>query len=171
MPTVRKAPYAAVTESRRVVLFKLLGKREGEMTNTETKPMSDVDDLIRIAAKAMCDDRPTYHKTGDTLLTMYARSAVEALRPYLTQRPVDLEWQPIETAYRGELVLVCGGVAQSACSGNDDWFENTEVYIAKQYHGDTDYTVNDYFIVRPTHWMPLPKPPATQTPYTEKGGR
>ncbi|NBW13719.1 MAG: DUF551 domain-containing protein [Caulobacteraceae bacterium] len=74
-----------------------------------------------------------------------------------------MEWMPIETAPRdGIVALVYGGVVQSICSGSNGWHRNDEVFMAKKYAGDDYYTVNDYFYVKPTHWMPLPNPPTQQ---------
>ncbi len=60
-----------------------------------------------------------------------------------------LDWQPIETAPRGEtFILACR--AGSEIAGVLGWDED---------HGW--YWYNDMFQPRviPTHWMPLPKPP------------
>ena len=55
------------------------------------------------------------------------------------------EWQPIETAPKGErdLLLCCGGRVYQGFWGGKNWYA----------YYDLD------MIARPTHWMPLPEPP------------
>jgi hypothetical protein len=58
-----------------------------------------------------------------------------------------MDWQPIETAPRdGTEILVWGGGHDVASV----WWQD----------GDEDVWFNGDVIVHPTHWMPLPKPPA-----------
>jgi hypothetical protein len=71
-----------------------------------------------------------------------------------------LEWEPIKTAPADTCVLICGGESRSESS--DEWFEDSEVRLAKRYFGDHYYMVNDYYYSRPTHWMPRPDAPATK---------
>lgn len=66
-----------------------------------------------------------------------------------------MEWQPIETAPRdGTPVLAATSRSQYVAWNNgrsDMW-----VFV-------DDGRGNSFFF-RPTHWMPLPPPPATQEP-------
>jgi len=65
-------------------------------------------------------------------------------------------WQPIEGAANSDCnVLVTGGVCRSLCSGSSDWRAVDSVYMARKYGDDPHYTVNDYFEINPTHYMPL----------------
>jgi hypothetical protein len=79
------------------------------------------------------------------------------------------EWQPIETAPKdGTRVLITGGVWMDTRLA---WpFDNqkalTHVEIAQYLEGDgfviSDFSDGTYEIAKPTHWMPLPAPPAAQ---------
>ena len=69
-----------------------------------------------------------------------------------------MEWQPIETAPKGELtdyrdqVVLVWARGKSMCValfGTNDW------YLA---HGQGGALMFD-----PTHWMPLPEPPKTES--------
>lgn len=58
-----------------------------------------------------------------------------------------MEWEPIETAPREEfkdLILFNGG---NVCAGH-------------YWEGYFVDSMGDYIEPQPTHWMPLPKPPA-----------
>jgi hypothetical protein len=61
------------------------------------------------------------------------------------------EWQPIETAPKGGLVLVIGHQG-----------DIPEVWNAKNLHLDPGNRATRYLLedaARVTHWMPLPPPP------------
>lgn len=80
------------------------------------------------------------------------------------------DWQPIETAPKdGRIIVVCGAPASfkdgrpmdgpcivrwddNAYSSEGDW-----VFAGWLSHGDP---IHDFPIEEPTHWMPLPDPPA-----------
>ena len=57
-----------------------------------------------------------------------------------------MEWQPIETAPSGTMILICSMVTQEV---------NRWAFV--------DWVVNGGFVLHPkwsgTHWMPLPEPP------------
>jgi len=87
-----------------------------------------------------------------------AASQIEALRAEVEGR-----WQPIETAPKKGLVLVCGHWP----SGYDDYLADmswwnfgtcTDIGVFGDWHED----------IAPTHWMPLPSPPALKD-YPERG--
>lgn len=72
------------------------------------------------------------------------------------------QWQPIETAPKDGLkVLVYDesyGLPQKAWFGKD---RNDETYEGWLFGDGDDYSCGMYFTpINPTHWMPLPKPPA-----------
>ena len=76
------------------------------------------------------------------------------------------EWQPIETAPRdGTQVLLWGSYNQSVCVGAwrrggwDAMHEGSRVIESESDFG-TDYKKCD----PPSHWMPLPEPPAALMP-------
>ena len=63
------------------------------------------------------------------------------------------DWQPIETAPKDERFLTCiSGMHQvQICAKTED---------GSLYMEDTGMHFDDMpTLVRPTHWMPLPKPP------------
>lgn len=69
-----------------------------------------------------------------------------------------MEWQPIETAPKnGKEVLVCrkfdsGSASYAVASFNgDEWRDMGDIGWAGMYGDDGN---------QPTHWMPLPEPPA-----------
>lgn len=71
-------------------------------------------------------------------------------------------WEPIETAPRvhSEAILVFDPFSDDVIRAF--WWEGTDSEPGQgwlpDWHGDDEY--QKYFI-EPTHWMPLPKPPAT----------
>lgn len=68
-------------------------------------------------------------------------------------------WQPIETAPKGEIVLVSGMTRLA-----DDTLVGPNVSMAEQ-HEDGIWSADDYdqeaLDPQPTHWMPLPAPRRT----------
>jgi hypothetical protein len=72
-------------------------------------------------------------------------------------------WRPIETAPKdGTPVLV--GHEQAVFSA---WWEKDGTQTNTNHPGWVDGTTNsyeEYTTYEPTHWMPLPAPPATATP-------
>ena len=72
----------------------------------------------------------------------------------------EMQWQPIETAPEdGTAVRVWDGRYQY-----DAWFGRCPRFKGdeeRQWFVDSDIFAEDYYHapVKPTHWMPLPKPP------------
>ena len=64
-----------------------------------------------------------------------------------------LEWQPIETAPKGDRILV-SGTEIGACVASAGWDNETPDKIR--------WEVVNEIIVNPTYWMPLPPPPETK---------
>lgn len=54
-----------------------------------------------------------------------------------------MEWQPIETAPRGEFLV----------------FDGESIYLVYTYRGEFYPLFTADLRVRPTHWMPLPAKP------------
>jgi hypothetical protein len=90
---------------------------------------------------------------------------VAKLRPYLTQRPVDLEWQLIETAPKD-------GIRYLGMIVRDRFYGEPFVCYYDEDEGHICLHQTEAKLHRPTHWVHFPKPTiAAQTPYIEKGGR
>lgn len=114
---------------------------------------SEVDDLdveIAIAeAIQLIPNGTTYEEKGTPVLAYLKKHGwkiVDAQSPYLTQRPVDLDWQPIKTASKEiTRILAWDGHTLEMIDYGENWCSHG-CYV-------------------PTHWA-LVKPP-----YTEKGGR
>ncbi len=66
-----------------------------------------------------------------------------------------MNWQPIETAPKGQNVLVwSSGDVVIAQGAHGLWIATVEGFPA--YYGYSDETI---LLTKPTHWMPLPEPP------------
>ena len=96
---------------------------------------------------------------------------------YLHQAPSVPEWQPIETAPKGDGVLISIGnsviramfIPEFTLEDNSNYLgdssykeENDTYYWPEGWyecndHEDTHWLVDE----QPTHWMPLPKPPVS----------
>ncbi len=68
------------------------------------------------------------------------------------------EWQPIETAPTDgtHVLLAYYWAGERRHYIAEGWFDNRVIIDGWHRHGDSS--------VRATHWMPLPAPPASQTP-------
>ena len=64
-----------------------------------------------------------------------------------------MEWQPIETAPKGERILVAG-TEIGICVASAGWDNETTDKIR--------WEVVNEIIVNPTCWMPFPPPPETK---------
>jgi len=97
---------------------------------TQPKPMSDMEEIQRIA-----------QEDGDYDM------------PKDAGQPKHIEgWQPIETAPKDGTIIL-------ACWGNSDNIIDTARYsVVGDYWHDIDKLMNRY--LDPTHWQPLPTPPA-----------
>jgi hypothetical protein len=92
-----------------------------------------------------------------TAITPYEHRLVATLDD-LTARLAQFEWRPIETAPSEEAILVYGGDCEYAASASKYIEDDEELWLidgAQNAHGE---------IARPTHWMPLPKPPEEPKP-------
>jgi hypothetical protein len=72
-----------------------------------------------------------------------------------------MDWQPIETAPKDGRFLVFGGKWVGEWSGDSDYA--TEVALVDRTYNAFDVADTEYYgptIVAPTHWMPVPAPPA-----------
>lgn len=86
--------------------------------------------------------------------------AISIAKEYLEQTG----WKPIAEAPKKSVwVLISGGLCQSVCIGSNKWHPTKEIHLGKKFIGEDYYTVNDYFYVKPTHFMLLPQPPAKGT--------
>jgi hypothetical protein len=89
---------------------------------------------------------------GDVCREIYL--AMEAVRP-----PVGEGWQPIETAPKDErYILVCGPEGVDVACWDSHWGDG-----AWLRYQTAEYDNNDANVASPTHWMPLPEPPAMQS--------
>ena len=78
-----------------------------------------------------------------------------------------MEWQPIETAPKDGTAVLLWGLWAGEINGPD---ETPRVDIGQFTDGRSDYAGNDWWQLltgdayacwmQPTHWMPLPPPPA-----------
>lgn len=79
------------------------------------------------------------------------------------------EWQPIETAPKdGNEILIFGGTF----SDDNDWTDTdypfsdcaivrwVSAFGGGSWEGKPNHSHDDYRRHKPTHWMPLPPPPA-----------
>ena len=104
------------------------------------------------------------------LLEAAFRSAVKAILAALSADGWQMErWEPIETAPKdGTYVLVCGGTYRADSSHLGPWpTEATKIAchtgghscVGHCWRGGQDEGYYNYYWYKPTHWMPLPKPP------------
>lgn len=103
-----------------------------------------------------CWNGPTYggFKGEGHLSTRYIRAD-------LVQAP---QWRPIETAPRDQRVLVWSGAELYAAHWAKNPFTDDEAWIIAEW-GDK----GEQALVRPTHWMPLPLPPAPEAEDADRG--
>lgn len=143
-----------------------------------TNPSSVLERLRDRAAKLDADDLVFF---ADEIADDYLEAAatIERLSAQLEQanRPAMenhmAEWQPIETAPDGELVLLYeDGAMRLAFKADDGHWEQPAVPIWRGEFGD-GLSSNDLrqaygikgelalsdCLYEPTHWMPLPEPP------------
>jgi len=74
-----------------------------------------------------------------------------------------MEWQPIETAPKDDALLVCGTRQgwehcgpHIVCARRDSWTGRWSIYGAAPSRHSPQWLDT----IDPTHWMPLPAPPA-----------
>lgn len=74
------------------------------------------------------------------------------------------EWKTIKTAPKdGSTIRLWDGYTQG-----DGYWPNNRMTVEDLYMGDYWKWFGTDFTARPTHWMPLPKPPVNQTDATEE---
>jgi len=134
------------------------------LVRSQPQAQSEVDYVAAIAAS-----RGVTRECERLMVTTV--QTVEALRPYITQRPVDLEWQPIETAPKTQQYILLFGTVKMRRAA----YHTPKVLMGVWGGEGLGWTECMYQYdpaqIIATHWMPLPNPPDAKTPYTEKGGR
>ena len=78
-----------------------------------------------------------------------------------------MEWQPIETAPKKAAVLIAGGTYSMGSSFfQDEPFAGVTIAWGKdgEWQGDNAGAHDEFYWHKPTHWRPLPAPPATKEP-------
>lgn len=99
--------------------------------------------------------------TGEDGKQYYVCPRSGKTRPlFLSEVVFTPEWQPIETAPKdGSAVLLCDGCAMMVASWGHDSLFNHEP--KKWVYGECEGNYNwRQSFESPTHWMPLPEPPA-----------
>ncbi len=114
------------------------------------------DEMVRKVARAIRRRRGLYGDPPPSALAD-ARAAIEEING---------GWQPIATAPKDDTVLVWGPTA-----GEISGIEGYSSMNLARWEGRGDYPEfdwvcegGDYYTVwvRPTHWMPIPPPPAVE---------
>ena len=90
----------------------------------------------------------------------------------------EMTWRPIETAPKdGTEILVCGGTFSDDCDWSDTAYPYSGYAIVQwdgqdnghPWEGHPCHDGDGYRNHAPTHWMPLPAPPALATASKEGG--
>lgn len=150
--------------------------QQSEPSLTETMPYGhDIDAYIEEFLKA----------AGSSFMHYSLPSSRERMRDVMTRammhmaktapRPVPTGgWQPIENAPNYKYVLVHYAKHITDLDQNWTWDENSErTFVAKRENDlwRQDFGPDNFVIVEPTHWMPLPEPPTgLQRPPDPEGG-
>lgn len=66
-----------------------------------------------------------------------------------------MNWQPIETAPVGDVILLCNAKHKYVCTGYGEWMALPQINLPRWISCDP----NGVGRFKPTHWMPLPQPP------------
>ena len=103
------------------------------------------------------EDPYTYNSDSDSLtIGVDGILDCQALATALTARLPDREWQPIETAPKGEYVLVTCMIRMA-----DDSLVGPNVRTAERNIGSDQWyeeAADEPMDAQPTRWMPLPEP-------------
>jgi hypothetical protein len=88
------------------------------------------------------------------------KSRIIKLPPYDELETIGI-WRSIDTAPKdGTWIFVCWKELACGCPDLDEWLPGMKIV---RWYDDAWYFCSEYSIGgKPTHWMPLPKPPIKQ---------